>query len=80
MSMQVSAISCRYLARFSPTGISSGCFTSMLPMSSTVMAEFLDGGLQAGAAESGGAHVDAAAALAEVHGNADDSTFCDMIS
>ena len=25
----------RYLARFSPTGISSGCFTGMLPMSST---------------------------------------------
>ena len=32
---QVSAISARYLARFSPNGISSGCFTSRLPMSST---------------------------------------------
>ena len=38
-------------------------------------AEFLDRGLEAGAAEGGRAHVDAAAALAEVHGDADDSDF-----
>src|SRR5882724_11727972 len=41
MSWQVSAISCRYFARFSPTGISSGCFTSRLPISSTVWPSFL---------------------------------------
>src|SRR5262249_34369934 len=41
MSAQVSAISCKYLARFSPTGISSGCFTSRFPMSSTVWPSFL---------------------------------------
>ena len=39
------------------------------------VAEFFDGGLQACTAESRRAHVHAAAALAEVHGNADDSHF-----
>ena len=39
------------------------------------VAQLLNCGLQAGASKRGGAHVDAAAALAEVHGNADDSHF-----
>jgi hypothetical protein len=38
-----------------------------------VMAELLDASLQAGNAESRRAHVNAAAAGAEVHGNADDA-------
>src|SRR5262249_25411538 len=37
------------------------------------MSEFLDGRLQAGAAQRGRAHVHPAAALAEVHGDADDA-------
>ena len=74
-SPQVSAISCKYLARFSPDGHFFGLLHFHVADVFDGEAEFFDGGLEAGAAESGGAHVDAAAALAEVHGNADDSYF-----
>src|SRR5579863_2011844 len=38
-------------------------------------AEFLESGLKSGAAQGGGTHIHAAAALAEVHGYADDANF-----
>src|SRR5207245_7703534 len=44
------------------------------------VAQFLDGGLKASTAQGGRAHVHAAAALAEVHGNADDANFLRHLS
>jgi hypothetical protein len=38
-------------------------------------AKLLDAGLQAGDTQGGRAHVDAAAALAKIHGHADDANF-----
>jgi len=40
-----------------------------------LVAELFEAGLQAGDAQSGGAHVYAAAALAQVHGHTDNSDF-----
>ena len=45
-----------------------------------LMAELLDARLQASAAKGGRAHIHAAAALAEVHGNADDANFLRHVS
>jgi hypothetical protein len=50
-------------------------FYGKIPNVFDLEAELLEAGLQACATHGGRAHVHAAAALAEVHGNADDANF-----
>ena len=61
------------LAAFFADGHFFGLFHDDVADVLDVVAEMLDAGLQTGNAQGGGAHIHAAAAGAEVHGNADDA-------